>query len=121
MDVNKQVNRPALQRLIHHHLHGVDLRRQVCIRSGPLSIEVKTRETGSVVAYNNAIRVKHRHQFKNKGFSKARGLTIIAHKKFKKPFHDQTCIGFAWMDSARYNHAFALRNLVLARLEVSDH
>ena len=65
MDVNEDVDVSAFKSLSYHFFHRCYLWRSFNRWGLPLSVQVKSRKTASIVTNNDTIRVEHRYDLKN--------------------------------------------------------
>ena len=67
----------------------------------PLSVQIVARETGSVVANDDAIGIKHGDNFENKIISQIFGILVITHQELKDTFYYKGGVGLSRMDPRR--------------------
>lgn len=65
VDIDEEVNLAALESLLDHVLHAVDLRRDAHVWVQPLPVEVISTKAASIIADDHTIRVEHRDNLEN--------------------------------------------------------
>ena len=89
MEVAVHLNFPALKCLAEHLLDGVALWKQLWAWIGILPIQVMAREAASVVPYDDAVGVEHRHNLENVPFSQSLCRLFVAYQVLNKSFHHE--------------------------------
>ena len=98
VNVNEEVDLPALKSLSYHLLHSENLGGLGLVRLHPLPVQIETSQRAAVVSSYHAVRVKHGHNFEYIGIAECLCLAVIAHYELKEALHDERGIRFAWMD-----------------------
>ena len=92
MNINKEVNLSALERLFDHVLHAVYLWRDTHIRVQPLPVEVIAAEAASVISDDYTVGIQHGYYLKNIFFTQQDGFRFITHEELDYAFYNERCI-----------------------------
>jgi hypothetical protein len=81
MNITEKYNISAFKCLFNHELDSVNFRVDLGHRHTPLAVKILSRKRASIIAYNDTVWVKHRHNLEHKVVSKITGTFIITYEK----------------------------------------
>ena len=81
---------------------------QYLARIDPPPVEVDTKQTRSIVAIDDPIRVQHWYDLKDVVLAQDLGLAVVASQEFDDALHDEAGIALSRVDSGRDNNCFLL-------------
>lgn len=93
-----------------------NLRKKSFIRVPVLSIEVASRQSSSVIAKRNPIRIQHWHYLKHHIFSHNESFLCVSAEPLDEPFHHMRAVGLSGMRSARNDNASLVYAILIVHI-----
>lgn len=121
VDVTKESNSSWIECFDDHSSSCIDFRMIFIWRISPLSIQINCWDWASVVPNNNAIRVKHWNNFKNKFISQFLGIRVVTDQELNDSLHNEAWIWFSWMNSSTYNNSRSFCNVFFSGIKVCNN
>jgi hypothetical protein len=117
MNVGKELYCPIDVQHLHELFRVINGGMQDLTWIDPPSVEVDSKEGGSIISIDNAIRVKHRDDLENVVLSQDLRLSVVAGQEFDNAFHNKAGVSLSWVDSGGDDNSF----LLFVIIEVLTH